>query len=75
MEVLKSYKYELNPNEEQKVLLDKHFGSVRWVYNHFLDARKKQYLETKKSDNYYKQALKLTKLKREEETVCLKEIN
>ena len=74
-EALKSYKYELKPNEEQKVLLNKHFGSVRWVYNHFLDARKKQYLETKKSDTYYKQALKLTVLKKEEETIWLKEVN
>lgn len=75
MEVLKAYKYELKPNEEQKVLLNKHFGSVRWVYNHFLDARKKQYLETNKSDTYYKQALKLTELKKKEETIWLKEVN
>jgi len=75
MEVLKAYKYDLRPNKVQKVLLNKHFGSVRWVYNHFLDDRKKQYLETKKSDSYNSQAKKLTVIKNKEETIWLKEIN
>src|SRR5574343_410320 len=74
-EVLKSYKYRIEPNEEQKILLNKHFGSVRWIYNHFLNERKTQYLETKKSDNYVTQANKLTKLKKEDTTNWLKEIN
>lgn len=72
-EVLKSYKYRIEPN--QKILLNKHFGSVRYVYNYFLNERKNQYRETKKSDNYVAQANKLTKLKKEESTVWLKEIN
>ena len=74
-EVLKSYRYRIEPNAEQKILLNKHFGSVRYVYNHFLNERKNQYRETKKSDNYVAQANKLTKLKKEENTVWLKEIN
>lgn len=39
----KAYKFRLEPSEEQKVLLAKHFGCVRFVYNHFLSERKKQY--------------------------------
>lgn len=74
-EVLKSYKYRIEPNTEQKILLNKHFGSVRYVYNYFLNERKNQYRETKKSDNYVAQANKLTNLKKEENTVWLKEIN
>src|SRR5690554_3095868 len=74
-EVLKSYRYRIEPNAEQKILLNKHFGSVRYVYNYFLNERKNQYRETKKSDNYVAQANKLTKLKEEESTVWLKEIN
>ena len=74
-EVLKSYRYRIEPNAEQKILLNKHFGSVRYVYNYFLNERKNQYRETKKSDNYVAQANKLTKLKKEESTVWLKEIN
>ena len=74
-EVLKSYRYRIDPNAEQKILLNKHFGSVRYVYNYFLNERKCQYRETKKSDNYVAQANKLTKLKKEENTIWLKEIN
>lgn len=39
MEILKSYRYRLEPTEEQKVLLNKHFGSTRYVYNHFLNEK------------------------------------
>jgi putative transposase len=74
-EILKSYKYRIEPSEEHKILLNKHFGSARYVYNHFLNERKTQYLETKKSDNYVAQANKLTKLKKEENMIWLKEIN
>jgi putative transposase len=72
---LKSYKYRIEPSAEQKILLNKHFGSVRYVYNYFLNERKTQYLENKKSDNYVAQANKLTKLKKEENTIWLKETN
>ena len=73
--VYKTYKFRLEPNTEQKVLLAKHFGSVRFVYNYFLSERKHQYDETHKSDNYYAQAKKLTDLKKDGEHLWLKEIN
>ena len=75
MEILKSYRYRLEPTEEQKVLLNKHFGSTRFIYNHFLNEKNNQYKETKKSDNYKKQAEKLTYLKNEEGTLWLNEVN
>ena len=75
MEILKSYRYRLEPTEEQKVLLNKHFGSTRFIYNHFLNEKNNQYKETKKSDNYNKQAEKLTCLKNEEGTLWLNEVN
>jgi putative transposase len=63
------------PNKAQKTLLDKHFGCVRFVYNHFLNERIEQYQVDKKSDNYYVQASKLPQLKKNEETVWLAEVN
>lgn len=36
-------------------MLANYFGSVRFVYNHFLAKRKKQYEQTRKSSNYYEQ--------------------
>lgn len=71
----KTYKFRIYPTKEQEVLLNQHFGHSRWVYNHFLNERKEQYQTDKKSDNYYKQAATLTKLKKEEETKWLKEVN
>jgi len=71
----KTYRFRLFPTKEQEVLLNKHFGCCRWVYNHFLNERKEQYQANKKSDNYYKQAATLAKLKNEEDTKWLKEVN
>ena len=71
----KTYKFRIYPTAEQEVLLAKHFGCSRWVYNHFLNERKEQYQKDKKSDNYYAQAKSLTEIKKKEETEWLKEIN
>ena len=71
----KTYRFACAPTKEQEMLLNKHFGCVRWVYNHFLHERVEQYTVTKKSDNYYNQAASLTQLKKQEETKWLKEVN
>lgn len=73
--MLKSYKYKLNPNEEQIVLLNKHFGSIRFTYNYFLNERKKEYETNKNTINYYDNARELTNLKKQEEYSWLNEIN
>lgn len=71
----KAYRFELRPTQEQKVLLDKHFGCVRFVYNHFLNERQEQYQTNKKSDTCYTQQKTLTQLKKQEEFVWLNEVN
>lgn len=71
----KTYKFRIYPTSEQEVILAKHFGSTRYVYNHFLNERKEQYQRDKKSDNYYVQAKSLTEIKKKEETEWLKEVN
>ena len=35
----RTYQFELTPTQEQKTLLDKHFGCIRYVYNHFLNDK------------------------------------
>ncbi len=71
----KTYQFRIFPNKEQEVLLSKHFGCSRFVYNYFLNERKEQYQKDKKSDNYYAQAKTLTELKKQEDTIWLKEVN
>ena len=73
--MLKSYKYKIIPNEEQKVLLNKHFGSIRFIYNYFLNERKQEYETNKQTINYYDNAKSLTELKKQEEYSWLNEIN
>ena len=73
--IFKSFKYRIEPNDEQKELLSKHFGACRFVFNHYLNKRKESYLEDKKSLNYYDNANNLTLLKKEEEYIWLKEVN
>jgi len=73
--MLKSYKYKLKPSEEQIVLLNKHFGSIRFAYNFFLNERKIEYETNKNTINYYDNTKSLTKLKKQEEYSWLNEIN
>lgn len=73
--MLKSYKYKILPNEVQKILLNKHFGCIRFVYNYFLNERKKEYETNKQTLTYNNNAKALTILKQQEEYCWLKEIN
>jgi len=75
MKISKTFKYRIYPTEDQQILLAKHFGAKRFVYNFFLNERKKTYLESKTSLNYYDNAKELTILKKNEEYVWMKEIN
>lgn len=71
----KAFKFRLYPTEAQKEFLSRQFGAVRFVYNHFLAIRKDEYLNNKKSLNYYDDAKHLTELKNQDGYEWLYEIN
>ncbi len=71
----KSYKIRLYPNKEQKTLLDKHFGCVRFVYNHFLNVRNIEYKTNKVNMSYYDTANELSGLKTNDDFIFLNEVN
>ncbi|MEM3895627.1 RNA-guided endonuclease TnpB family protein [Thermofilum sp.] len=75
--MFKALKVRLYPNEQQKILLEKHFGACRFVYNHFLEVRTKYYAEHKNSKkkglNAFDTINMLPQLKKE--YVWLNEIN
>ena len=74
--IFKSFKFKIYPNKKQEILLAKHFGANRFVFNYYLNSRKESYLgEDKKSLNYYDNANDLTQLKKDENFNWLKEIN
>ena len=72
MNHLYSYKFRLYPTKQQEVLLSKHFGCGRFVYNYFLDKRIQEYKNNKKSLNYYDNAKELLTLKKQ--NIWLKEV-
>ena len=73
--IFKSFKFRIYPTKEQEILMTKHFGACRFVFNHYLNKRKESYLEDKKSLNYYDNANDLTQFKKDENFNWLKEIN
>ena len=61
----KAYKYRIYPNKAQEELIQKTFGCVRYVYNHFLAERMETYKEKGESLSFYRQNKSLTELKKE----------
>ncbi len=41
--VYRTYKFRMYPNAEQRQVLAHYFGSVRFIYNHYLAERMRQY--------------------------------
>ena len=72
--IFRTYKFRLKPNSEQKILLAKHFGCARFVFNHFLAERQEEYKNEGRSSNYYTQQARLAELKKGEYE-WLKEVN
>ena len=69
----KSYKYRIYPTNDQEMLLEKHFGCSRFVFNRFLNERKEEYLNNGNSLSYNDNAKSLTELKNE--LSWLKDVN
>lgn len=63
----KAYKFRILPNKEQEQLIQKTFGCVRFVYNHFLEDRIVAYKENGESRTFFQQNKMLTAFKREYE--------
>jgi len=71
--MFKGYKYRLYPTESQKVLLNKHLGCVRLIYNLALELKTMAWTEYKTNISRYDIQKQLPELKREYE--WLKEVN
>ena len=63
--MFKAYRFRMYPNEDQKILIEKHIGLCRFVWNHFLNTRNRRYTETGKGMIYRETALLLPSLKKE----------
>lgn len=61
----KGYKYRIYPNKKQQELIQKTFGSARFVYNYYLNKRKEMYENDKTTFTYNMCCKDLTSLKKE----------
>lgn len=59
---MKGFKYKLNLTKSQRLKVDQTLGNARFVFNHFLDRRIKQYEDFKKSGLERKDFKRLTYL-------------
>ncbi|MGJ7548670.1 RNA-guided endonuclease InsQ/TnpB family protein [Pseudomonas alloputida] len=71
----RAYKFRFYPTAEQRLLLEKTFGCVRFVYNHILDFRSKAYAEDKVRIGFKEANAALTRLKRDPEKAWLNEVS
>ena len=61
----RAYKFRIYPNQQQKILLAKTFGCVRFVHNYYLDKKIKLYKESGVSISNNECSRDLTVLKQE----------
>ena len=69
----KAFKYRIYPNKHQRDLINKTFGSCRFVYNTYLAKRIKLYKENKETFTYVQCANDMKNLK--DEFSWLKEVD
>ena len=75
MKLNKTYNFRLYPNKENQVLLSKHFGSVRFIYNTMLKFKKFYYDQLGSNPSNGELSYALTHLKRLDEYSWLNEVN
>lgn len=73
--MIKSYKYTLKPNENQKIFFEKSFGCTRFVYNWALSKRIEAYQTKKEGLSCVDLCKMLTSLKKEEDKLWLSEVS
>ena len=73
--MLKAYKYRIYPNYEQRVLIEKHFGCSRFVFNWALALQKRYYAMFGTSLSRSKMQSHLVKKKKKAQFAWLNEVN
>lgn len=73
--MIETYKFRLYPTDDQKVLLAKHFGSVRFVYNWALAFNQKLYASEQKYKNSIALGCDGEFVKLKNENAWLREVN
>ncbi|EOO25927.1 IS605 OrfB family transposase [Bacillus cereus VD133] len=75
MLVNKAYKFRIYPNKKQEILIAKTIGCSRFVFNHFLALWTATYKKAGKGLTYPFCSAELTQLKKQPDTIWLKEVD
>lgn len=73
--IYKAYKFRIYPNGEEEVLINKHFGCTRFIYNWGLNLKNETYQKEKKNLGRFAIQAEIPKMKKTEEYEWLKEVN
>jgi len=71
--MFRAYKYRIYPDDSQKVLLEKHFGAVRFIFNIGLEVKQMAYAGNKINLSCFDLSNQLTELKND--CTWLREVN
>lgn len=71
----KAYKYRIYPTKRQEVLIAKHLGCCRFLYNYALDKKVKAYQKDKTNISRYQIQAELPMMKKSDEYHWLSEVN
>ena len=71
----KAYKFRLYPNKDQRALIHQTHGHCRFVYNHFLELWNTSYKEEGKGLNRSIMSKMLTKMKKQDDTAWLRNVD
>ncbi|MFZ1235716.1 MAG: RNA-guided endonuclease TnpB family protein, partial [Prevotella sp.] len=71
----RAYKYRIYPTKQQEVLVAKHLGCCRFIYNYALDKKVRAYQTDKTNLSRFDIQADLPNMKKSEEYCWLKEVN
>ncbi len=75
MLVNKANKFRIYPNKKQEIVIAKTIGCNRFVFNHFFALWNDTYNEAEKGLTYPSCSARLAQLKKQQDTILLKEID
>ena len=73
--MIKGYKIRIYPNKEQKILIEKHIGACRFIWNYMLNLQNENYKLGNKYITRFDMIRSLTSLKKQEEYQWLNEVS
>ena len=72
--ILRAYKYRIYPNDEQRIMLAKHFGCSRFAYNRLLGLHNEMYEISGFSPSLFEMHRLIAEMRQDEDTKWLSEV-